>query len=156
MTSYIAHWRLGWRRWLSLKHLGETCTMNRLASQVIMQWELARVGLTGPFITQATRAALTAKLEAGVTQPLATLSLRSNSFRVDASGAAMMSLAFAFLDQSQGTGSVERLIPAMRNSTTLGDAIHTALQVDPETLESAWQNYLRDVARQQDQPRQGA
>jgi hypothetical protein len=129
--------------------------MNRLASQVIMQWELARVGLAGPFITQATRAALTAQLEAGVTRPLATLSLRSNSFRVEASGAAMMSLAFAFLDQSQGTGSVERLIPAMRNSATLGDAIHTALQVDPETLESAWQNYLRAVVRQQDQPRQG-
>jgi len=128
---------------------------NRLASQAIVQWELARVGLTGPFITQATRAALTTKLEAGVMQPLATLSLRQNSFRVDASGAAMMSLAFAFLDQSQGTGTVEQLIPAMRGSTTLGDAIHTALQVDPATLESAWQNYLRDVARQQDQPRQG-
>ena len=68
----------------------------------------------------------------------------------------MMSLAFAFLDQSQGTGTVERLIPAMRDSTTLGDAIHTALQVDPGALESAWQNYLRDVAKQQDQPRQGA
>ena len=129
---------------------------NRLASQAIVQWELARVGLTGPFITQATRAALTAKLEAGVTQPLATLSLRPNSFRVDASGAAMMSLAFAFLDQSQGTGTVEQLIPAMRGSTTLGDAIHTALQVDPATLESAWQNYLQDIVRQLDQPGQGA
>jgi len=40
---------------------------------------------------------------------------------------------------------VERLIPAMRGSTTLGDAIHTALQVDPATLESAWQNYLRTL-----------
>ena len=135
---------------------GRNLYANRLASQAIIQWELARVGLTGPFITQATRAALTAKLEAGVTQPLATLSLSPNSFRVDASGAAMMSLAFAFLDQSQGTGTVERLIPAMRGNTTLGDAIHTALQVDPATLESAWQNYLRDVARQQDQPHQGA
>jgi hypothetical protein len=135
---------------------GRNLSMNRLASQVIMQWELARVGLTGPFITQATRAALTAKLEAGVTQPLATLSLRPNSFRMDTSDAAMMSLAFAFLDQSQGTGTVERLIPAMRGSMILGDAIHTALQVDPETLEPAWQNYLRDVARLQDQPRQGA
>jgi len=135
---------------------GRNLTMNRLASQVIMQWELARVGLTGPFITEATKYALAAELEADVKQPLATLSLRSNSFRINTSDTAMMSLAIAFLDQTLGTGSVERLIPAMRNSTTLGDAIHTALQVDPETLEPAWQNYLRDVARQQDQPRQGA
>jgi hypothetical protein len=135
--------------------LGRNLTMNRLAPQAIIQWELARVGLAGPFITDATRDALAAKLEAGVTQPLATLSLRSNSFRVDTSGTAMMSLAFAFLDQTLGTGTVERLIPAMRDSTTLGDVIHTSLQVDPATLESAWQNYLRDVVRQQDQPRQG-
>jgi len=135
---------------------GRNLAVNRLASQVIMRWELARVGLTGPFITEATKYALAAELEADVKQPLATLSLRSNSFRINTADTAMMSLAIAFLDQTLGTGSVERLIPAMRNSTTLGDAIHTALQVDPETLESAWQNYLRDVAKQQDQPRQGA
>jgi len=135
---------------------GRNLYANRSASQAIIQWELARVGLTGPFITQATRDALTAKLEAGGVPSLATLPLRPNSFRVDASSTAMVSLAFAFLDQSQGAGTVERLIPAMRRSTTLGDAIQTALQVDPATLESAWQNYLRDVARQQNSPPRGA
>jgi hypothetical protein len=124
---------------------GRNQYMNRLASQIIIQWELARVGLAGPFITEATKQALTAQFEAGVTQPLATISLRSNSFRVDTSGAARVSLALEFLDQTVGTGTVERLIPAMRDSTTLGDAIHTALQVDPGTLESAWQSYLQDV-----------
>jgi len=135
---------------------GQNLYANRAASQAIIQWELARVGLTGPFITQATRAALTAQLGAGVAQPLATLLLRPNPFRPDASSTAMMSLAFSFLDQSQGDGAVERLIPAMRGNTTLGDAIRTAFQVDPATLESAWQNYLRDVARQQGSPPQGA
>jgi hypothetical protein len=43
----------------------------------------------------------------------------------------------------------------MGNSTTLGEAIHTAIQVDPATLESAWQNYLQDIVRQLDQPGQG-
>jgi len=143
-------------RTLVFQAFGRNLYMNRLASQEIVQWELARVGLAGPFITEATKQVLITQLEAGSTQPLATISLRSSSFRVDTSDAAMMSLAFAFLDQSQGTGTVERLIPAMRDSTTLGDAIHTALQVDPGALESAWQNYLRDVAKQQDQPRQGA
>ena len=135
---------------------GRNLYTNRPASQAIVQWELARVGLTGPFITQATRDALTAKLEAGGTPPLAALPLRPNSFQADASSTAMMSLAFAFLDQSQGAGAVERLIPAMRRSMTLGDVIHTALGVDPATLESAWQNYLRDVARQQNSPPRGA
>ena len=140
---------------LVTRSLGRNSYMNRPASQEIVQWELARVGLVGPFITQATQAALAAKLEAGASPSLATISLRSNSFRVDTSGAATMSLAFAFLDQTLGTGSVERLIPAMRDSTTLGDAIHTALEVDPGTLESAWQDYLWDVVEHQDQPRPG-
>jgi len=132
-------------RTLVLQTLGRNQAMNRLASQVILQWELARAGLAGPFITEATKHVLATQLGAGVTQPLAAISLRSNSFRADTSDAARMSLAFAFLDQNLGTGTVERLIPALRDSTTLGDAIHTALQVDPTTLESAWQNYLHDI-----------
>jgi hypothetical protein len=134
---------------------GRNLYANRPASEAIVQWELARVGLRGPFITQATRDALAAKLEAGGAPSLATLSLRPNSFRVNTSDVAMMSLAFAFLDQSQGAGAVERLILAMGRNATLGDAIHATLQVDPATLESAWQNYLRDVARQQDSVHQG-
>jgi hypothetical protein len=134
---------------------GRNLYMNRLASQAVVQWELARVGLAGPFIGEATKQTLMMELEAGVTQPLATLSLRSNSFRADLSDAAMMSLAFEFLDQTQGAGVVERLIPAMRNSATLGDAIRAALQVDPATFESAWQSYLLNVVEQQDQPRRG-
>jgi hypothetical protein len=132
-------------RTLVAQTLGRNQTMNRLISQVILQWELARAGLAGPFITEATKHMLAAHLGAGVTQPLAAISLRSNSFRADTSDAAMMSLAFAFLDQNLGTGAVERLIPALRDSTTMGDAIHTGLQVDPTTLESAWQNYLQDI-----------
>ena len=128
---------------LVLQAFGRNLYMNRLASEVILRWELARVGLAGPFITEATKHTLATKLQAGTAQLLAAISLRSNSFRADTSDAAMMSLAFAFLDQNLGTGAVERLIPALRDSTTLGDAIRTAFQVDPTTLESAWQNYLR-------------
>jgi hypothetical protein len=142
-------------RTLVIQALGRNLYMNRLASQEIVQWELARVGLAGPFITEATKQVLAAQLEAGSTPPLATISLRSNSFRGDTSDTAMMSLAFAFLDQSVENGAVERLIPAMRDSATLGDAIRTALQVDPGTLELAWQNYLHDVAKQ-GQPHRGA
>ena len=134
---------------------GRGLYMNRLASQAVVQWELARMGLAGPFISEATRQTLMTELEAGATQPLATMSLRSSSFRVDSSDAAMMSLAFEFLDQAQGADVVERLIPAMRNSATLGDAIRTALDVDPATLESAWQSYLLNVVEHQDQPRRG-
>ena len=136
---------------------GRNLYRNRLASQEIVQWELARVGLAGPFITEATKRALTARLDAGLMQPLTTIPLRSNSFRMDASGATMMSLAFEFLDQALGTGTVERLIPVMGTSATLGDAIHTVFHVDPGTLEQAWQSYLLGVVgRQQEQPRQGA
>ncbi len=142
-------------RTLVLQAFGRSLYMNRLASQVILQWELARIGLAGPFITQATKHALAIKLDSGLRQPLAAISLRSNSFRVDASDAAIMSLGIAFLDQNLGTGTVERLIPAIGNSTTLGEAIHTAIQVDPATLESAWQNYLQDIVRQLDQSGQG-
>jgi hypothetical protein len=142
-------------RTLVLQAFGRSLYMNRLASQVILQWELARMGLAGPFITEATRHALAIKLDSGVRQPLAAISLRSNSFRADTSDAAIMSLGIAFLDQNLGTGAVERLIPGMGNSTTLGEAIHTAIQVDPATLESAWQNYLQDIVRQLDQPGQG-
>ena len=142
-------------RTLVLQAFGRSLFVNRLASQVILQWELARVGLAGPFITQATKQALAIKLDAGGTQPLAAISLRSNSFRVDTSDAAIMSLGIAFLNQNLGTGTVERLIPALGNSTTLGEAIHTGIQVDPATLESDWQNYLQDIVRQTDQPGQG-
>jgi hypothetical protein len=142
-------------RTLVLQAFGRNLYMNRLASQVILQWELARTGLAGPFITQATKYALAIKLESGLRQPLAAISLRSNSFRANTSDAAIMSLGIAFLDQNLGTGAVERLIPAIGNSTTLGEAIRTAIQVDPATLESAWQNYLQDIVRQLDQTGQG-
>jgi hypothetical protein len=55
-----------------------------------------------------------------------------------------MSLALHFLDQTLGAGTVERLIPAVGRSATLGEAIRTGLQVDPKTLEEAWQRYLQD------------
>jgi hypothetical protein len=135
--------------------LGRNSYMNRPASQEIVQWELARVGLVGPSFTEAARDALAAQLEAGTAQPLSTILLRSNSGRVDTTGAATLSLAFAFLDQALGTGAVERLIPAMRDNATLGDAIHTAFHVEPGTLEEAWQSYLQGVVGRQEHSVQG-
>lgn len=112
---------------------------NRSPSSSIVQWELARVGLMEPVITETTNRPLT-----GLPQSLETISLRSNVARLDTSGELVMSLALHFLDQTLGAGTVERLIPAAGRSTTLGEAIRTGLQVDPKTLEEAWQRYLQD------------
>jgi hypothetical protein len=57
-----------------------------------------------------------------------------------------MSFALAFLEQTLGSNTVERLIPAIGTSATLGEAIQTALQVDPATFEAAWQSYLKEAA----------
>ena len=140
---------------LVTRSLGRNSRMNRLVSQEIVQWELARVGLVGPSFTEAARDALAAQLETGKVQPLSTIPLRSNSGRVDTTGAATLSLAFAFLDQALGTGAVEGLIPAMRDNATLGDAIHAALHVEPGTLEEAWQSYLQGVVGRQEHSVQG-
>ena len=114
---------------------------NRLPSSSIVQWELARVGLAEPVITEATSRPL-----ASSPHPLAAISLRSNVARLDTSGDLVMSLALHFLDQTLGAGTVERLIPAVGRSATLGEAIRTGLQVDPKTLEEAWQRYLQDYS----------
>jgi type II secretory pathway pseudopilin PulG len=114
---------------------------NRLPSSSIVQWELARVALAEPVITEATGRRL-----ASSPQPLAAISLRSNIVRLDASGDLVMSLALHFLDQTLGAGTVERLIPVVGRSATLGEAIRTGLQVDPKTLEEAWQRYLQDYS----------
>jgi hypothetical protein len=133
-------------RTLVSQALGRNLYTNRLASLAIAQWELARVGLVSSFLTPSNRDALVAKLESGVSQPLATITLRSTSPRIDTSDQAIMSFAFAFLEQTLGSGTVERLIPAIGTSATLGEAIQTTLQVDPGTLEGAWQSYLKDAA----------
>lgn len=133
-------------RMMVYQAFGRDVYMNRQAGQQIMQWELARVGLVGPLITDVTRHTLAVELQAGVLQPLAAIPLHSSSFRLDTSDQAMMSFAFAFLDRTMGAGTVERLIPAAETSMTLGDAISTALHVDPKTLEKAWQQYLLEQA----------
>ncbi len=133
-------------RTLVLQALGRNLYTNRLASLAIAQWELARVGLIGSFITPSNINALAAKLESGVSQPLATIPLGSTSSRIDTSGQAFMSFALAFLEQTVGNGTVERLIPAIGTSATLGEAIQTALEVDPGTFEEAWQSYLKEAA----------
>jgi hypothetical protein len=142
-------------RTLVFQALGRNLYMNRLASLAIAQWELARVGLMGSFITPSNRNALAAKLESGVSQPLATIPLRSSSPRIDTSDQAIMSFALAFLEQTVGNGTVERLIPAIGTSPTLGEAIQTALQVDPGTFEEAWQSYLKEAAGPQVQSQGG-
>jgi len=57
-----------------------------------------------------------------------------------------MPLALEFIEQHVGAGSVTRMIPAIPSSRTLGDAIGRALNVDPASLESGWQSYLRQQA----------
>ncbi len=121
--------------------------MGYWASQEIVRWELTRAGLAGPFITPAITRALAGVLRTSVEQPLRTLPLQSSSIGMDAAPReALMPLALAFIEQRMGTGSVTRLIPAIPSSRTLGDAIRQALNVDPATLESDWQSYLRRQA----------
>jgi hypothetical protein len=120
--------------------------MNRRASLEIVQWELARMGLAGPLVTNDTRHSLANELRSGSSLPLEIIPLHSNSARLDTSSDTMLSLAFAFLEDTFGAGTVERLIPAMRTSATIGDAIRTALNVNPSTLERTWRKYLREQA----------
>ena len=130
--------------------LGRNLYVNRQASQAIVQWELARVGLAGPFITQANQSTLAAKLESGVEPPLATIPLRPTFSTADSSNQVIASFAFVFLEQTVGGGTVERLIPALGTSATLGEAIRTTLGVDPQTFEQAWQSYLKNAAKSGD------
>jgi len=126
---------------------GQHLNMQYWASQEIMRWELTRAGLAGPFITPAIRRAVAVLLRSGMVQPLRTLPVQSNSIGTGTSlREAQMPLAFEFIEQYVGTGSVARLIPAIPSSRTLGDAIRRALDMDPATLESGWQNYLRQQA----------
>jgi hypothetical protein len=126
---------------------GRRLNMRYGASQEIVRWELTRAGLAGPFITPAITRALAGVLRTSVEQPLRTLPLQSSSIGMEAAPReALMPLALAFIEQRMGTGSVTRLIPAIPSSRTLGDAIRQALNVDPATLESDWQSYLRRQA----------
>jgi hypothetical protein len=120
--------------------------MNRRASLEIVQWELARMGLAGPLVTNDTRHSLANELRSGSSLPLEIIPLHSNSARLDTSSDTMLSLAFAFLEDTFGAGTVERLIPAMGTSATIGDAIRAALSVNPNTLDRTWREYLREQA----------
>lgn len=123
--------------------------MSFFASQEILRWELTQAGLSGPFITPSVIAALDRAMQSGAWQPLDAISLRSApSGMENAPGEAMVPLAFDFLEQQLGTGTVARLIPVIGSGRvrTLGDVISTTLQVSPATLRPAWATYLRTRA----------
>ncbi len=119
-----------------------------LFSRQLLQWELCKAGLAGPFITPEMTRTLTSSLRIGVWQPLSTLAFRSRASGPEPTNDELMmpSLALAFLEQYAGAGTVERLIPAMQFNVTLGEGIGAALKVDPRSLEPAWLEYLRKQA----------
>jgi len=120
--------------------------MNYLSSGELVRWELAQAGLTGPFITPSATAALTSTLRRrGTWLPLSSIAWRVSVSEADTVQAAMLPLAFDFLEQYMGPGTVTRLLPAVASDQvrTLGDAINLTLHVNSRTLESAWQVYLR-------------
>jgi WD40 repeat protein len=132
---------------------GRRLNMNYLSSEEFVRWELAQVGLTGPFINEAiTRTLLTAP--AVVRQPVSTISFRTTSGLDASPGEAVLPLAYDFLEQQLGAGSVTRLLPALASSRvgTLGEAISLTLHVNPTLLELAWQRYLQERTRPDLQP----
>ncbi len=123
--------------------------MSFLASQEILRWELVQAGLSGPFIAPSVTAALASAMQSGAWQPLDAISLRLAPSGMDnAPGEAMVPLAFDFLEQRFGPGTVARLVPVIGSSRvrTLGDVISTTLRVSPVTLRPEWATYLRKRA----------
>ena len=120
--------------------------LNYYAAQELVRWELAQAGLTGPFIHDAITRTLRAS-PALARQPISNISLRARSLRLEsAPGQIVVPLAFDFLDKELGSGTVARMTPFISSSrvSTLGEAIASALRVNPTSLEPAWQKYLRE------------
>ena len=109
-----------------------------LSSQSVVRWALVYAGLAGPM----TKDELTRSL--ALTSQVSWPSLASMPIRQ--SGETLLPLAFSFIDEVYGPGYVLRLIPAMGDSQTLGEAISTTLRVNPATLEAGWQKYWRRQA----------
>ena len=128
---------------------GRQLDMSYLSSQELVRWELAQAGLAGPFINEAITRTLASRLPVAAWPPLSALLLRPNRVGIQsAPGEALVPLAFDFLGQQFGPGTVTRLLPALisARSRTLGDAIRSTLRVNPLSLEPAWQAYLLDQA----------
>jgi len=120
--------------------------LNYYAGQEIVRWELAQARLTGSFINDAITRTLRAS-PASVRQPLGSISLRTRPVRLEsAPGQIALPLAFDFLEREVGPGTVARMTPFIGSNriATLGEAISAALQVNPVSLEPAWQKYLRE------------
>jgi hypothetical protein len=110
--------------------------------QEVMRWELARAGLAEPFVTGI----LTTTLRTSGFPSLASIPLRPRSTNLEAGSSerdVILSLAFVFLEEEVGSGSVSRLIPAIGRSTNLGEAISRTLNMSPASLEPAWRKFLR-------------
>ena len=110
--------------------------------QEVMRWELARAGLAEPFFAGI----LTATLRTSGFPSLASIPLRPRSTNLEAGSSerdVILSLAFVFLEEEVGSGSVSRLIPAIGRSTNLGEAISRTLNVSLASLEPAWRKFLR-------------
>ena len=91
--------------------------------------------------------ALTATLRTTGWSLLASIPLRVRSTNLDTGlpeRSVLLPLAFVFLEEQVGSGSVSRLIPAIGTSTNLGEAISKTLKVSPVSLEPAWRKYLRE------------
>jgi Tol biopolymer transport system component len=116
--------------------------LSNFPPRVLLQWELSKAGLDGPFITAEMTRTLAGILQAGTWPPLGSLSLRARSSAAAAptasvEDAALIASAFAFLERQFGPGAVERLIPAMQSNATLGEAINTVWKINAASLEPA-------------------
>lgn len=125
---------------------GQRPRWNSVAYQQLLRWHLAQAGLARPFITPEITSTLTTAMRGGMWQPLSAVSLNTDSSGSETAGDAMVPLAFDFIAGHLGTDSLVKLTPAIADSPTLGDAIRAALRVNPMSLESDWQAYLRAEA----------
>ncbi len=124
---------------------GRRLNMAYQAPREIVRWELARAGLSGPFFNSV----LTATLRTAGWLPLAAIPLRTPWINLNAGlpeRNVMLPLAFVFLEEQIGPGSVTRLIPTIGASTSLGEAIYKSLNVNAASLEAAWRKFLQQQA----------
>jgi len=121
---------------------GRRLNMAYQAPREIVRWELARAGLSGPFFNSV----LTATLRTAGWLPLAAIPLRTPWTNLNAGlpeRNVMLPLAFVFLEEQIGPGSVTRLIPTIGASSSLGEAINKSLNVNAASLEAAWRKFLQ-------------
>ncbi len=115
-----------------------------VSAHMAMRWELARVGLSGPWLTGDLTRTLAAALQNGAWYPLETIRGREPASQL--SQDTLTLLAFGFLEEHFGPGSIVRAALAGQPDESVSHLILTVFQADPAALAIEWWKYLRTQA----------